>query len=131
MNRFNQLQHDSIEGFITRVQETWAGLVTINSHLEFPKELQNPQLISYVATVIEEVVTNAVRHGSATEMEVNIMGTANSEIHLHVLDNGTGLGNVKPGLGSALITSICGSQWSLVDRKLANGVEFQAIINTK
>jgi signal transduction histidine kinase len=131
MNRFNQLQHDSIEGFLTRIQETWAGLVTINSHLEFPKELQNPQLISYVSTVIEEVVTNAVRHGSATEMEVNITGIANSEIHLHLLDNGTGLGNVKPGLGSALITSICGSQWSLVDRELANGVEFQAIINTK
>ncbi|MRH45064.1 sensor histidine kinase [Aquibacillus halophilus] len=48
--------------------------------------------------VIQESITNAVRHGQATECDV-LVEISNRMIHTTIEDNGSGSSNVSPGFG--------------------------------
>lgn len=48
--------------------------------------------------VIQESITNSIRHGQATEIEISIKQD-NNIIQLDIMDNGTGCTNIKKGYG--------------------------------
>ncbi len=49
--------------------------------------------------VIQESITNAMRHGEATIIRIT-MEEIDSEVLLHIKDNGKGCPNIKPGFGT-------------------------------
>ena len=66
-----------------------------------------------VVRVIEEGVSNAYRHGGASQVHVEVMREA-GYLRVQVSDDGSGIDHTsKPGLGSAVLESLAPSAWSL------------------
>lgn len=96
----------SLEESLAELQQTWAGFADLEidlSGLQVPETKQE-----LVFALIEEGVSNAVRHGLANQILVSYQDPN----FLVVEDNGMGPISGKPGLGSKLITA-GSSSWSL------------------
>lgn len=64
------------------------------SHLKFDEDEENA-----IYRVIQESVTNAVRHGHAENIDI-VMEKVDGEICLSIKDNGCGCGEIKSGFGT-------------------------------
>ncbi len=97
---------------LATISKHWDGLchatITISAGLE---SLAN-KAAQDVAAVVEEALTNAVRHGRATEVEIGVEELGES-IGITVSDNGLGLSDATPGLGTELIRLISNGNFSL------------------
>jgi signal transduction histidine kinase len=65
-----------------------------------------------VGRVVEEGLTNAIRHGAATAISVSV-GADGGGVVVVVADDGTGPKEGTAGLGSALLDQATGGAWSL------------------
>jgi two-component sensor histidine kinase len=63
--------------------------------------------------LIEEGITNAVRHGRCTSLHINIYSDESGKFVTEIIDNGNGPENYKQGIGSALFEVGTGGNWSL------------------
>ncbi len=66
-----------------------------------------------IGRIVEEGLTNAVRHGSATAVEVRIEVTGD-DVLVQISDNGSGPRGGAAGLGSAMLDQATGKRWDLV-----------------
>ncbi len=66
----------------------------LNPHLE----KKNPAAGMTLYRIVQEALTNAVRHGKATEVSI-IIEYLPKEIRFHILDNGIGVEECKEGYG--------------------------------
>jgi signal transduction histidine kinase len=55
-------------------------------------------LNTVITHIVQEGITNAIRHGGATRIQIGFWITRN-RLHLKIADNGTGAPEVKPGIG--------------------------------
>ena len=81
--------------------------------------VQHPSLISVVCDkswalveVLNEAISNAIRHGMASTISIDIEPVDNS-IYITVSDNGLGPTSGKPGLGTKIINEITEGNWSI------------------
>ena len=51
-----------------------------------------------VYRVVQESITNAIRHGQATKIRIEIT-RVDGDLHILILDNGKGCENIEPGFG--------------------------------
>jgi two-component sensor histidine kinase len=87
---------------LAEVAAPWAGLCEIVFEFEpFPLDMKS-KLIGDIAQVVEEGITNAVRHGQASRIRVEIVQSADS-IDVLVSDDGYGLVGTSQGVGTELI----------------------------
>lgn len=63
-------------------------------HLRFDADEENA-----IYRVIQESVTNAIRHGNASQIDI-AMRREEADIHLTIQDNGCGCGEITPGFGT-------------------------------
>ena len=76
------------------------GIATISIDVE-DGEFSDATLLK-VAEVIEELVSNAIRHGGATTISAQI-GTLHGDMHVTFQDNGAPKKSGKAGMGSSLV----------------------------
>lgn len=119
----------SITQIYSRIESTWGALVNIKFHEDASKDDLTSDELENVQTIVEEVVTNSVRHGLASHIDVSVTIIDKTHIEISVIDNGIGIQIKKYGLGTNLITTICGNSWSLENRPDANGAIFLATIH--
>ena len=122
-------EYKSIEDALAGVTKNWQGLVEIKSSLAHSNSEPSVTTIQNLATLVEESITNSVRHGLATEVWIEINSAESELIELSVTDNGVGIRSSNRGLGSALFDSICGSSWKLENREGTPGAFLTAQIN--
>jgi two-component sensor histidine kinase len=65
-----------------------------------------------IAECIGEAITNSVRHGSATRIDIDIVQVG-PNIFGVVTDNGSGLKTNKVGYGSQVFDSATAKRWTL------------------
>ena len=80
-----------------------------------------------VGEVIEEVISNAVRHGGATEIRIEVRPVSKSTLLIYSEDNSPQLPpedlNIKRGIGSTIFSSASLGNWKLSrDKKRAKTV---------
>jgi signal transduction histidine kinase len=111
--------HDPINlmNGILELQEVWAGIcevkVTISERAK--RALVRSDDSSFcVNEILKEAVSNAVRHGDATEAKVSIDRIDDDLLRIEVANNGTppSKGESTQGIGSDLMDEIC-LNWSL------------------
>lgn len=63
-----------------------------------------PEAVLHVFRVLQECVSNAVRHGSATRIDISVacLASASQALQIRVADNGSGLTSTPSGAGSGL-----------------------------
>lgn len=128
MNRFEISEFENLEDAIENIESLWAGIVDISATFNFSNSNLSQQVVNNVYTLLEEAVTNAVRHGKATNISITIALKNKNHIEIIVHDDGEGTTQMQPGLGSALFTTICGDNWSLTTKPSALGSIFTAEI---
>jgi signal transduction histidine kinase len=65
-----------------------------------------------IVHVVTEAITNAVRHGAAQQISVDL-GTQNEAVTITVTDDGFGPRQGKPGTGSHYLGLVAPQAWSL------------------
>ena len=69
-----------------------------------------------VGRIIEEGISNSIRHGGASKILVSVMSGADGSVVVQIDDNGSGISKPsqgKPGIGTAMFASATGGSWSL------------------
>jgi len=108
------------------LSERWSGIVQIESEAVTPNAL-TPDVLDSAVRIIEEAVTNAVRHGLANHISVKAEANQGA-LDITILDNGRGPQHGNPGLGTQLVSHVSGSKWSLTTGPGGRGGLFSAQI---
>ena len=109
----NQIYSESLEKEVASICELWDGIVSFNLIIEPSlKDLLDPK-VADITKSVSEAITNAVRHGSAENIDIEIY-KRNEILILKVQDDGMGFSEVKPGLGSSVFDSATEGNWNLV-----------------
>jgi signal transduction histidine kinase len=112
------------EARMQKIIDAWAGIAEIKINLVGSGIIADDSLSS-LSDVIEELVSNSVRHGGASEISVNVSSGSNS-LAVTFQDNGVRRGKGKPGLGSSLLKSLT-TNVKISDSKEGSIISFQMI----
>lgn len=111
---------------LSDIAELWDGSCTVRwtlDHRTLRTLTDSPAAASSVLEITRECVSNAIRHGGATDIWVTIAGTGD-HVMVTVLDNGLGSGrSTGAGLGSAMLDELT-SAWTRTP--LTNGTAVEA-----
>jgi two-component sensor histidine kinase len=94
----------------------WMGLLDINLHIDSDlKALRSPR-VQEIGEVIEEIITNSVRHGKAKKMQLRLMRSGQTDLTIISIDNAT----VPPpetsqrsGLGTRIFNLASDGRWAI------------------
>ena len=105
----------SIEAGLAEIYEQWAALTDLKIELgdSIYGLTLHPEVVRDTARLVNEAISNSIRHGFATKIRVEIDIVEPSRLNIVVTDNGTGPRNGNPGLGTALFDSVAGNDWSI------------------
>ncbi len=106
------ISSDSLSVQLAKFQESWHGLVDIVT-LRCPETTGFASLDSTITRVISEGVTNSVRHGCATNIQISVVALSTGW-QIILTDDGMGPTIQSPGLGSKLFDSLAPGNWSLL-----------------
>lgn len=96
---------------VERKVHLWSGLCDVSVDID-PRLAAIPgRRARDAGRVVEEGLSNAIRHGGADAIAVKVTG-AGTGVFIEVRDNGSGPAGGEPGLGSALLANVSAS-WAL------------------
>jgi signal transduction histidine kinase len=104
----------SLDTIFEKVSDTWQGVATV--HIDITgitvPDIERDALVSRTLTdLVPELVFNAIRHGSATEVTLTVHPTRSGALVVSCRDNGTGPEkSSRIGLGTKLLDS-CSITW--------------------
>jgi signal transduction histidine kinase len=104
----------------------WQGISTIDVQIEPQLSESSDVRIREISRLVEEGISNAVRHGGATLLQLTVSLAANGSVTVQLDDNGSGPGTGKPSIGSSIFTQTTQGNWSL--SATPNGSRLVAII---
>lgn len=113
----------------SRASEPWAGLVGISTNVE-PSLADAVDHDGCVEKIVEEAITNAVRHGHAKNILVVVSGNPD-KVEVHVHDDGSGPGSQGPGVGSRMLDRVTNREWSLSASSQLGGAVLHATLDER
>ena len=111
---FTQRADASFSERLSALKKEWEALAEVDTSRTYMAV--TPVQESVLFMVIQEAVTNSIRHGLATQISLSLsLGGGPHLFHLEVLDNGTGpLGKRrKLGVGLRLLSVLSEDNWGL------------------
>ena len=106
------------------IDETWQGMLSIRWTL--PDHELSAAVVDRLGTVARECLANASIHGAASEVTVRIVVDV-EQVIVEITDNGRGLGDGSPGLGSAVLNEATGGQWTIASVP-TGGAQVRAVV---
>jgi len=124
--------HETIGAEVARKAALWAGFCEVSVNIASSLRDEPHAAAQDVGRLVEEAISNAVRHGGATHIVVNVAPEADGAVSVVVEDDGVNdvqLTALQPGrsahrrgssgvlgVGSAMFEQITGGNWSLTRR---------------
>ncbi len=105
----------------------WNGLAQITLHIEDPMPPLASTTILDICLIVEEGVSNAMRHGAATTIAIGLTATESGGITITISDDGVGPTGGTPGLGSAVFDEAGPTPWTLTPRKDGSGAVLRVL----
>lgn len=91
--------------------ERWDGIVKI-ALFDNEMKYDNCRLSAIeLSDLIEEGISNAVRHGKCTEISITLEPIESTGIKIEIRDNGVGITPTSPGLGSSFFDTLTAGNW--------------------
>lgn len=94
------------------LRQRWDGFIDLETSLSPDLERETCYRSWALVEVLNEAVSNAIRHGMASRVMVQIANLS-GVIVLTISDNGLGVTKGRPGLGSRIIQEITNGNWEL------------------
>ncbi len=101
-----------LDAALQRVAESWTGIASIELNIHGTTHLTAPTMRNIV-DVVTEAISNAVRHGDAEHITVDVHRHPD-DVSICVRDDGRGGAPAAAGLGVALFERVGSHGWSLV-----------------
>jgi len=122
---FEQLQTE-IETEVNSRLDPWFGLLDINVHIDQELKSVRNERVHDLGEVIEELVSNSMRHGKSQRIELRVMKVGKREIQIVAIDNAI----IAPrefdrryGLGTRIFNLASDGRWSIT--RIESGTEFK------
>jgi signal transduction histidine kinase len=124
ISEYQSVDTADLDEQLAHLVQRWAGFVNINQRNSVSKSDLSEEQIKSLVQVVSEGISNAVRHGFAKNLKINIKRSEsdNSQIEVTVEDDGLGPRSGKPGLGTELFNATSGTNWSLTSGKFGGSV---------
>ena len=105
--RVSQAKISSPQARLEKISAGWRGIAEVRIDLNWIDSLDTSSLNDVIA-LIDEGVSNAIRHAKATVISVS--GSQESaDLHIEILSNGSGMTEQTPGLGTKLFNELTSS----------------------
>jgi len=115
----------TIEEEISRKVSLWDQICTITFNIAQDVPKIDSVRVSQIGRVVEEGISNAVRHGHAKNISIELTKAWSNSIDVEIRDDGIGPQNGEPSLGSALLTQATSGHWSLKRRENCTILQLQ------
>jgi signal transduction histidine kinase len=110
LNNPNRLESETLLSVLNQVKDLWSGSVEINIDIQNDLEAAiTKESLTCDATieVTRELVTNSIKHGQATQVQVRISEIDSSRFSVEVIDNGQALDEAAtPGYGTKVLNEL-------------------------
>ena len=96
--------------------DPWLGLLEIDLFIEPSLHTLNNHRVLSVGEVIEEIVSNSMRHGRAHKISLRVMKQGERDIHITAVDDGDTPPPEQPtryGLGTTIFNLVSDGRWSI------------------
>jgi signal transduction histidine kinase len=119
--RVSQSRIASPQSRLEKISAGWRGIAEVKISIDGINTLETSQL-NDVIELIDEGVSNAIRHAKATKISVNgyRMGT---DLHIEILSDGSGMSAKNPGLGTKLFNELT-TTWKFTKQGNLNLLKF-------
>lgn len=119
--QISQSRISSAQARLEKISTGWRGIAEVNIALDWIDTLE-VSVLNDVIALIDEGVSNAIRHAKASEILVSgsLLG---SDAHLEILSDGSPMIEKTPGLGTKLFTELATS-WNYSRNGQQNCLKF-------
>lgn len=114
-----------LQATLDAVAEPWRGLVDVSIDIEDACIPATDPI--RVEKIVEEAITNSVRHGRARAVHVSVSGKGGDTV-VEVDDDGIGPAGGNPGWGATLLTRLSDGQWELNHSDALGGARLRVTI---
>lgn len=103
----------SLADEIARKVDLWDGLCEFTLTLDSSARDVSSASAVTIGRIIEEGISNGIRHGKAKCIDIRVARTDYSTVHILIVDDGLGPQDGEPSLGSAYVGHASANRWSL------------------
>jgi hypothetical protein len=96
--------------------DPWEGLISINVDIEPELKVISNERVRDLGEVIEEVISNSVRHGGSQNIMIKLTREVHPDIHVHIEDDAVNplpIGQSRVGLGTKILNLVTDGRWSI------------------
>ena len=110
LNNPSNLEGENVSEVLNQIVEIWSDAAQIS--IEIPEALQTaitkaPLTSEALIEISREFITNAIKHGKASKVSLEVSRLDGARIAIEVVDDGQGLPpGAKPGFGSKLLSEL-------------------------
>lgn len=105
------LPKPSFHSELQKRQDLWSALIDVQiKSLLIDEDVRLVETIA-IGECVEELISNAVRHGKADKIEIEISRKDSQSILVSAIDDGAGITSPKPGLGFHLFDHLSRGNW--------------------
>jgi signal transduction histidine kinase len=108
---------ESVEQEVRRKVQLWDGLCKFSVTISDNSLVFNESKSIVVGRVIEEGISNAIRHGGAKFIEISVIVASDNSSQIVMKNNGREITKVSAGMGTAFLEQASHSNWSLTSRE--------------
>jgi len=124
----------NLEFNISEIESVWHGLCEVDVQVSdqvIELAESNPILNQVVNEVLKEVVSNAVRHGNASRVDINLMLAGSNDVSIVAINDGSEPESNRPeSVGSRMLEALC-LERNLSWRPSSKSTMFKALIPFK
>jgi signal transduction histidine kinase len=110
LNNPNRLESETLLSVMNQIKELWSDSVEIK--IDIPTELEQaitkePLTCDAAIELTRELVTNSIKHGQASQVEIKISELDSSRFSVEVVDNGKAPAeDATPGYGTKVLNEL-------------------------
>lgn len=96
--------------------DPWLGLLDVSLHIDPELKSISNARVRDIGEVIEEIISNSMRHGKALEVDLRMRKLGEKLIEITAIDNATiapPLNQIRFGLGTSIFNLASDSRWSI------------------
>ena len=105
-----------LQSQITSRLDPWLGLLEVDLFIEPSLQTLNNHRVLSVGEVIEEIVSNSMRHGKARKISLRVIPKGGKDIEIGAVDDGDTAPPEHPtryGLGTTIFNLVSDGRWSI------------------
>lgn len=114
-----------LESEVASRLDPWLGLLEVDLHIDEDLKLIRNERVHELGEVIEELVSNSMRHGKAQKMTLRVTRLGEKDIQISAIDDATTAPpefQTRFGLGTRIFNLASDGRWSI--SRVVSGTEF-------